>query len=731
MSKKTTSKNWQKDLSAGFVVSLIALPLGLGLALASGAPPISGIIACVIGGSMVALLGGSYVTITGPGNGLAVATLVAITSLGGGDLFQGYLYTLGAIVFSGALLFLLGVFRAGSLGDFFPSSAVQGMLAAIGIIIMSKQFHLMLGEDKPDGTQTLSLLSEVPQTIGEAIDGEVSLFTLLIGVGSLLIMFLYSRVRNRLLRKVPAPMWVVLLSIGTGYYFEWFSSDPYPIPPELMVTIPDNLVSGLQFPDFSLWNQSVFWSAVMSLTLISCIESLLSIKGVERLDTQKRRVNINKDLRAIGLSTIVSGLLGGLNVVAVIARSSVNVNNGAQTRKSNLFHALFLLVFIVAFKDVMTRIPLPALAAILVFTGFKLTSPERWMAVYKIGWEQFLVFVLTLFSTISLGLIWGITIGIGITFFIQLATSRTGGMLMTRLLRPNVLLYQEDDEKYVISVKNFSNFLNFSRLKNQLDACPPNGHVIVDFSLAEFVDNSSLENLGNYSETFASRGGILEIVGLDNLQTKSIHPFAPWKPLPKNPMKKVFLSKRQTELSHFSEVLGGQFVPEPEDLMVGLESFSYFRTKMLDVQRNAILSKEGELPWAVVDLDYHEGEFIAREVFHTTFMKVQSPVDLPGFYMDKELLIDRVANLATHQDINIPEFPEFSRRFKLRSQDESSVISFFTKELVLFFESNPTYHIETSGNQMLILKKERLLSPSEIKGMVSFATRLQEILKKV
>lgn len=730
MSNTTIQRNWRKDLFAGFVVSLIALPLSLGLALASGAPPFAGIITAVIGGSVVAYFGGSYVTITGPGNGLSVATLVAISTLAGGDMHQGYLFALAAIVLSGVLLFVLGVFKAGALGDFFPSSAVQGMLAAIGIIILAKQFHLMLGEDKPDGTQTLSLLTEIPETLAEAFRGEVGILTIIVGLGSLLIMFFYSKIRNKFFHYIPAPMWVVFLSVGTGYYYEYILEKPYPIPPELMVSVPEKLLGGFVFPDFSLIGESNFWSAVFSLTLIACVESLLSIKGVERLDPLSRRVKINKDLKALGIATTISGLLGGLNVVAVIARSSVNVSNGATSRLSNLFHGLFILIFILLFRDILIRIPLPALAAILVYTGYKLASPDRWLAVYRIGKEQLLVFTITLIATLALGIIWGITIGILITFSMQLVTSGRGSLILKRLIRPNVLLFEEENEKFIISIKNFSNFLNFSRLKKQLDACPPNGHVIVDFSLAEFVDNSTLENLNNYKETFVAKGGDLEIIGLDDLQTQSIHPFAPWKPLPSRNPKNQFPSKRQRELSHYAEKIGGTYESQPLLSYEELTDFNYFKSFTVDILRNHLLIEKSRAKLSLFDLDYHRGEFIARDVYHSTFIVLEFDFELPSFHMDKELLIDRVANLATHKDLNVPEFPDFSRRFRLSGKNEEEVLSFFDVDLILFFESNPIYHIESKGKKLLIFKKERLLSPSEIKGMVSFATQLESIILK-
>lgn len=326
MTKNTTFKTFVSDIPknffSGFVVSLIALPLGLGLALASGAPPISGVIAAIVGGIVVAILGGSHVTITGPGNGLVVVILAAITTLGGGDMYQGYLLTLGAIVISGALLILLGFLRMGSLGDFFPSSAIQGMLSAIGIGIFAKQIHVMLGNMDAKGS-IVSLLLEIPAGLVSFFQsmGTSSFYAGLVGIFSFLIMVLYSKIRNRYFQLIPAPMWIVVLCIGMYYYFDIISDTPYPIHQDLLINLPDSIIASLAFPDFSNIYQLNFIGAVISITLIASIESLLSIKAVDKLDAQKRRSNVNKDIKALGIATVISGFLGGLNVVTVIARS--------------------------------------------------------------------------------------------------------------------------------------------------------------------------------------------------------------------------------------------------------------------------------------------------------------------------------------------------------------------------------------------------------------------------
>ena len=356
-------KQLPKNIFSGFVVSLIALPLGLGLAMASEAPPIAGIITAIVGGIVVSFLGGSYVTITGPGNGLVGVLLITITVLGLNNAYA-------AIICSGVLLMVLGFLKLGKLADFFPSTAIQGMLSAIGLIILGKQFHIMLGK-KIRHDNALDYLFDIPKTIIDVFNYQDMglICAALIGVFSLIIMFVYPKLRNRYLQLIPAPMWIVLVAISFSYYFELIAKKENPISSEFMLSgIPDIATIITQMPSVSFDKLSlgVFWTSVLSLTLIASIESLLSIKAVDKLDPEKRRSNVNKDLKALGLATVGSGFLGGLNVVTVIARSSVNVNNGGSNRSANFFHAVFLVLFIVLFSSQLEHITLPSLMAILV-----------------------------------------------------------------------------------------------------------------------------------------------------------------------------------------------------------------------------------------------------------------------------------------------------------------------------------------------------------------------------
>lgn len=714
-----------KNVFSGFVVSLIALPLGLGLAMASDAPPIAGIIAAIVGGVVVSLLGGSHVTIVGPGNGLVGVLLIAIAALG---LESTYV----AIICSGILLLFLGFFRMGTLADFFPSSAIQGMLAAIGLIILGKQFHIMLAH-KINEEDTIDYLLEIPYTINDALHYENKglIYAALAGALSLAIMLFYSKIRNKYLQLIPAPMWIVLLSIGFSYYFEIGLHEPNPIAPEYMISgIPSihDIIADLPRPNFSgIWSVS-FFGSVLALTLISSIESLLSIKAVDKLDPEKRRSNVNKDIKALGLATIGSGFLGGLNVVTVIARSSVNVNHGASNRSSNFFHAIFLILFIVFFSTQLTRIPLPALMAILVYTGYKLASPNVIRKIFSIGKEQLIIFFVTLIVTLKIGLITGILAGVFTTLIIHVIINKSTGLFLRNVLKPNVLMFKEQDGKnnFYVSVKHFCSFLNYFRLKKRLDAVPENQDVIVDFSMCEFVDDTVLENIHSYQELFAKRGGHFDVIGLDMHDTDSKHPFASRRLLPVPKIIKNSLTRRQTSMEVLAKEYRLNYSSEKQKNVLFLNDFLFFNTKKINHIYNELSYKDDAIK--LFDIEFSEGEFIAKEVIRSTMLYIQLYYALPEFTLDREGFLDKVYAFAGYKDIPISNHSDFSKRFHLLGDNKTEIAKFFNDAVTHFFESNPYYHVESNGHGLLIFGKERLASVKEVKALFDFGKRLKEVI---
>jgi len=728
--KKIFGDGLANNIFSGLVVSLIALPLGLGLALASGAPPISGVIAAVVGGLIVSIMGGSNVTITGPGNGLVVAVLSSITILGNGDMYQGYLYTLAAIIISGGLILLFAFFNLGKLSNFFPSSAIQGMLAAIGIIILAKQFHIMVGNLDASGT-TIELLLGIPNSLLSCFREPSQHAAAIAGVSSLLIMVFYSRIGNRYVQLLPAPMWIVFFSVGIAYFYANRLGMDHPIGDEYLVRIPDNVFSKFPSPDFSKVLDPDFLLAVFTLTMIASIESLLSIKAVDKLDSKKRRSDVNKDLRALGIATIVSGFLGGLNVVTVIARSSVNVNNNATNRSSNFFHAVFLVLFIWLFKAQLENIPFPALAAILVYTGYKLASPNILKKVADIGREQVLIFLVTLITTLFTSLIIGIAVGILMTLLVHVFLTRSFSLFYQNIKNNNVEKYLEDDGKQHITVKHFCTFLNFYRLKNTLDNIPTNERVMLDLLQCNFVDHTVMESLWDYEQTFDKNGGEFEVIGLDLHNAETGHPFALRRALKYVPFvnEPDVQTRRQKEIASYMESMDWYFSTENDYHMFFLRHFSYFRTRQVDHLYNK--GRDEKKIFKLFDVEYSEGAFILEEELHATMLYINTRNNIPAFTLNKGDFFERMHYLGGYKEIRFKTFRDFARRFTLRGEKLLGIRRFFTDELVLFFESNSYYHIESNGEGgLLIMDKERQSGVGEIKAMVDFGIRLEAIINR-
>lgn len=517
-------QNWKTDLTSGFIVFLIALPLCLGIALASGVPPMAGIIAAVVGGLIVSQTSGSFVTINGPAAGLIVVILGAVEGLGQGDALLGYRAMLAAVVVSGLLLFVLGLLKAGKLGVFFPASAIHGMLAAIGVIIISKQVHVALGV-KPMGKEPLELLAEIPHSLG-LFNPEIAF----IGLISLLILIGLPLVKYRWVRLLPAPMVVVLVGIALGHAFDlehehkylFLDQHFYDVGPRFLVTLPKNVWDGIVFPEWGLIGRGAFWMAVISITLVQGIESLLSATAVDRLDPYQRKSDLNRDMAAVGAGSALSGLLGGLPMIAEIVRSKANIDNGARTRWSNFFHGAFMLLFVVAFPQLIHQIPLSALAAILIFTGFRLASPKEFVSTFRIGSEQLAIFCITLLITLATDLIIGVASGIVFKFLFHiLQGAPVGG-----LFRAQVEVVEADEDVIEVRVKDVAIFSNFIPLKAKLDALPPKRHIVVDLSEVDIVDHTVMEHLHHWAHDYEHAGGQFALIGTEHLQPVSGHPMA-------------------------------------------------------------------------------------------------------------------------------------------------------------------------------------------------------------
>jgi MFS superfamily sulfate permease-like transporter len=548
------------DLLAGFLVFLIALPLCLGIALASDYPAMAGVFTAIIGGIVATVISNSELTIKGPAAGLIVIALGCVTEFRAMvhedsavtqafhdsvaddtayqnadaqtqaarreafDKYRAYRMALGVGVAAAVLQILFGALRTGVLGEFFPTAAVHGMLAAIGIIIAAKQFNISLGVNQPGGP--FAQIAAIPDTLLNLNPAVAA-----IGALSLVIMFGYPLIRNRLARLIPPQMIVLVIAIALGMAFGLGGAPhnyallghEYPLSGKrFLVDVPNNFFSAFALPDFSGLVTATGWKFVIMFALVGSLESLLSAKAIDLIDPFKRRTNLNRDLLAIGAGNLLSACVGGLPMISEIVRSKANLDNGARTRFADLYHSLCLLVFVALFPWLIQMIPLAALAAMLVYTGFRLASPKEWVHVYLVGQEQLIVFASTVVATLATDLLIGIAVGIGVEILIHLVNYAP----FRSLLFGDATVEQTGERTYVVRVRHAAVFSNWIALKRKIDRLPPDADVTVDLAETHLVDHTVMEKLHELERDFEREHRHLHVRGLEQHVTYSDHPKA-------------------------------------------------------------------------------------------------------------------------------------------------------------------------------------------------------------
>jgi len=431
-------------------------------------------------------------------------------------------------VAAGVLQVIFGLVRAGVLGDFFPTSAVHGMLAAIGVIIMLKQLPVAIGQSAKG--EPLEILREMPEKFAH-MNPEIAA----IGFVSLILLFglplLKAKLKNKFLNLVPGPLVVLLVAVPMGMYFDLshehtysFVGHEFKLGEQFLVSVPGNLVKAMAHPDFSCLRQLVAWKWVMMFALIGSLESMLSAKAIDMLDPWKRKTNMNRDLVAVGIANTAVACIGGLPMISEIVRSKANIDNGARTRFADMWHGVFLLGFVALLPALIHRIPLAALAAMLVYTGFRLASPKEFINVYKIGVEQLVIFTGTIIAVLSTDLLIGIGIGIALKFALHVAN----GVPIRSLFWPYMEVSTADDNTVIITAREsavFSNWIPFKRQIERLGLVQKN-NIVVDLSGTKLVDHSVMENLHALEQDFADAGLHLEIAGLEGHKPLSQHGLA-------------------------------------------------------------------------------------------------------------------------------------------------------------------------------------------------------------
>lgn len=503
--KSLFGSNLRYDLKASLVVFLVALPLCLGIAIASGAPPMSGLIAGIVGGVIVGAFSKSHVSVSGPAAGLTVIVLDSISSLGTFELF------LGALVAAGLIQLILGFAKAGVLGYYFPHSVIKGMLTAIGLILILKQIPHALGYDKDfigdfafQQMDKHNSFTEIYYAFQYYSPGAIPIVLIALAI---LIFFERPQVKNhKLLGAVPGALWAVLSGILLNSLYakvqpEWLLKD------EHLVSIPSltslsQLPSLLTFPDFGLIADSAFWIVAVTLAVIGSIETLLSIEAGDKMDPYKRITPSSKELVAQGIGNTISGLIGGLPVTAVIVRTSANIASGARTKLSAIFHGVLLMVLVLSIPGFLNQIPLSCLAAVLFMVGYKLAKPSIFIHEFEKGWNQFLPFIFTVIAILLTDLLVGIGIGMVVGLFFVMKTNFQRSVTVTEL-----------NGNYLVKLQKDVSFLNKAPLMKELTQIPEGSYVILNASKAVFIDHDIQEVLNDFIASAHSKNITITIEG--------------------------------------------------------------------------------------------------------------------------------------------------------------------------------------------------------------------------
>ena len=503
LGKYFLAKNLKKDIPASIVVFLVALPLCLGIALASGAPLFSGILSGIIGGIVVSSFSGSQLSVSGPAAGLTVIVLTSITNLGSFEVF------LMAIFLAGLIQILLGILKAGTIGNYFPNSVIIGMLAAIGIILILKQLPHAVGYDA-DYEGDTSFLQPDQENTFSAISSAISKFTggaIIISLLSILILVLWPKVKK--LEIVPAPLVVVVLGIVLA---ELFKGTALAINAQQLVQIPVvndfTAFKGLfVFPDFTAITNPKLWTVAITIAIVASLETLLSLEAVDKIDPIKRVSPTNRELIAQGIGNSIAGLVGALPMTAVIVRSSANVNAGGRTKMSAIFHGIFLLLAVLLIPFLINKIPLSCLAAILLMVGYKLAKLSLFKQMWKDGLDQFIPFIVTVLAVVFTDLLIGVGVGLAVAIVF---------LLRNNYRNPYFYTLDKSEGKDIIKIKLAQevSFLNKGAIQFVLTHMPANKTVIIDGSSSLFIDKDVLDTIHDYEQNAHTKNIKVELINI-------------------------------------------------------------------------------------------------------------------------------------------------------------------------------------------------------------------------
>ena len=730
-------KHWRHDLPAGLQVALVSLPLSLGIAIASGAPPVTGLVSAIIAGLIFPFLGGAYVTISGPAAGLAPVLMAGMLTLGNGDLAVGYPLLLVAICLTGVVQIVSCLFRAGEFARMLPIAVVEGMLASIGLMIIVKQLPIILGDLGGPSKTIANALTKLPQQIA-GLDPVV----LALGLGSLGLIFYLSTSGRRLLKFIPPPLFVALVGIAFGYVVD--------LDARYLITMPDHLLrEGLTLPAFgAVWERRDLWwslaTIIITLTLVDGIESLATIAAVDKIDPFQRRSQPNRTLLAMGISNTMSSLVGGLTIIPGGIKSRANIDAGGRTLWANGYNAVFLLMFVLIGTVVIERIPLVTLAAILIYVGWRLCEPTVWKKMLAVGREQLALFVVTVattlwFTDLLAGILLGVLAKILLLVYLVTPSPRrvlTGQVSPTqwpplawanlRTLFTNPVMHikrtGDDGERASNVYLSTSVCFNLLKLDRALATIPPTTDVnLVLTRSARIVDHTTMEHLHYIQEERIRDGRTCEIIGLDGFHRFSNHPLSACLHDPEVKKQKLMLSTRQQEMLEFAGRHQLQFSPTIVSVL-NEDGFIVLNRGSNRQERNIVSGPYKRCTVRIFDYSFSLLPIDHTEIGHTVIViRLQDPtVELPDCVLKPDHYLHTY--LVEYREISLAAYPAFRDYYHLRGQDEERIRVLLVPDLIRFLETHPGFYVEVHANAILAFRVDKDLEQvTEIEVLLAFA----------
>ena len=729
-------KHWRYDLLAGLQVALISLPLSLGIAVASGAPPVTGVISAIIAGLIFPFLGGAYVTISGPAAGLAPALLAGMLLLGDGDLAAGYPLLLVAICLTGLVQVLLSLFRAGKwVAMFLPVTVVEAMLAAIGLMIIIKQVPALLGDLAAPAKTMLGSIAALPQSFLR-IDNEV----LAIGALSLFLMFFLNRSRQAWLRKIPAPLTVCLVGIALGYAAG--------LDAKYLITMPNDILQGgITLPAFeSVWNRPELWTGVIviviTLTLIDGIESLATIKAVDKIDPFRRKSHPNVTLRAMGISNMVSSIFGGLTIIPGGVKSRVNIDAGGRSLWANFYNAVFLIVFLFFAKDIISRIPLAAIGAILVYVGWRLCEPAVIRKTYSIGRDQMLVFLVTVAAILATDLLTGILIGAAAEIlmlgYLITPSSRlvlSGrlslmqfltilGRSLAALFRSPVIAVKHESESghphCRLSLSSVVGF-NLLPLDRALTTIPAGTGVTLAVSESgRIIDHTAMEYLHQFQEESLHQKRPFALRGIEGFHPFTNHPLAARMQDARFIQEKSQRTVREQAMAEAAARHGLEFAPGPVAAL-NMHDFIYLRRGANREKRNIVTGMLHGCHLKLFDYSHTAAPDYYLEHRHTVIVLrclLESAPLLPNLAITPGDYLERY--LVEFEELTVSGAAAPGTNYRVFGEAAEPVRALLESGLAEFLRQHPGFYLEIRDNALLAFRPEREVEePEEVLNWVT------------